>query len=91
MHRTTAIILGINLGLLLLLAAISMASNADHGMAGFVLFWMLIPLWLLNGVAWVVTLFKLPDSRPFFMGFLLACIILPIIGLGACGLSFMNG
>jgi hypothetical protein len=89
MHRTTATILGINLGLLLLLAVVALARQPSHNlsMAGFALFWYLIPLWLLNGLAWFISLFKLPESRPYFMGFLLAGILLPIIGLGACGLS----
>lgn len=92
MHRTTAIILGINLGLVLLLAAVAMASQpADNrALAGFMLFWFLVPLWLLNGLGFFVSLFKRPASQPYFMGFLLACLLLPIIGLGACGLSFVS-
>lgn len=92
MHRTTTIILGINLGLVLLLAGVALATQpADNrALAGFMLFWFLVPLWLLNGLAFFVSLFKLPEARPFMLGFLLACLVLPIIGLGACGLSFVS-
>ncbi|RAK70423.1 hypothetical protein [Hymenobacter edaphi] len=91
MHRTTATILGINLLLVLLLGVVALAQSNDHAAAAFALFWLAVPLWLLNGLAWLVSLFKLPESKPYFQGFLLACLILPIIGLGACGLAFVNG
>ncbi|RTQ51724.1 hypothetical protein EJV47_07990 [Hymenobacter gummosus] len=91
MHRTTATILGINFGLILLLGVVALATTHDPVAAAFTLLWFAVPLWLLNGLAWIVTLFKLPESRPYFQGFLLACLVLPIIGLGACGLAFVSG
>ncbi|OON69242.1 hypothetical protein [Hymenobacter sp. CRA2] len=68
-------------------AALAYYANVPAGDAAMVLFLLLVPLWLLNGVALFVSMFLLPRCRPYFQALLLSTILILVIGLGMCSFS----
>ncbi|WP_046243381.1 hypothetical protein [Hymenobacter terrenus] len=91
-NRSLKIPLLLNVGLILLLALLAHGFSSfntpnhyDEGEAALVLFFLLVGLFLLDVVAVFVAL--LLGKRPWVRGFLLAGLLVFLVGLGTCGYS----
>ena len=90
--RSLRVPLLVNGGLILLLAllahgfsAINTPNHRDEGETALVLFFLLLGLFLLNGVAVIIAL--VVGRNDLVRGFLLGGLLVFLVGLGTCGYS----
>ena len=82
----------LNTGLIVLLAllahgfsSLNTPNHGDEGEAALVLFFLLLGLFLLNGVAVIIAL--VAKRKDLVRGFLLGGLLVFLVGLGTCGYS----